>query len=298
MPPLTPPPDPNPRTPKLRCPPGSVDCQIHLFGPATEYPFDPGSKYISADMLPEESIRIQDILGLDHAVIVSGGGYGMDTRHLCDTLRRFPDRFRGVALLPGDTTQAEMERLQGLGVRGTRFVAPRHGLHLPQISERVAAIAAELGWVIQFYPGRGELEEFADRLLALPGRIVLDHFAALDARSGTDQPAFRALLRMLDSGRVWVRLSGPMRCTQEEFPYPSVTPIARALVAHAPERMVWGSDWPHVNMQGRVMPNDGDLLDLLLDWAPDEAVRNRILSDQARALYDFPAPSCAKASEG
>lgn len=290
-PPLTPPPDPHPRAPRLRCPPGSVDCQIHLFGPATEYPFDPGSKYVSEDRLPEESIRIQDILGLDHAVIVSGGGYGMDTRHLCDTLKRFPDRFRGVALLPGDTQPAEMERLHGLGVRGTRFVSPRHGTHLPLISERVAAMAADLGWVIQFYPGQGELESFADRLLGLPGRIVLDHFAAIPAAGGTEQAAFTTLLRMLDTGRVWVRISGPMRCTKEDFPYPSVTPIAQALVAHAPERLVWGSDWPHVNMAGRVMPNDGDLLDLLLEWVPDEAVRNRILSDQARELYDFPAPA-------
>ena len=127
--------------------------------------------------------------------------------------------------------------------------------------------------------------------MALPGPLVLDHFAAIEAERGVEQPAFRTLLRMLDGGRTWVRLSGPMRCTGEEFPYPSVTPIARALVAHAPERLVWGSDWPHVNMQGRIMPNDGDLLDLLLDWAPDEAVRNRILSDSARMLYGFPDPA-------
>jgi len=290
-PPLTPPPDRDVRTPKLRCPPGSVDCQVHLFGPASEYPFDPDSKYVSEDALPEESIRVQDVLGLDHAVIVSGGGYGMDTRHLCDVLRRFPDRFRGVALLPAETEQREMERLHGLGVRGTRFVSERHGTHLPQISGRVAAMAAELGWVIQFYPGQGELESFADRLLALPGRIVLDHFAAIPSADGTEQAAFKRLLTMLDTGRVWVRLSGPMRVTKEDFPYASVAPMARALVAHAPERLVWGSDWPHVNMTGRAMPNDADLLDQMLEWAPEEAVRNRILSDQARDLYDFPAPA-------
>ena len=289
-PPLTPPPDPHPKVPKLRCPPGAVDGQVHLFGPAAQYPFDPGSKYISEDALPETSIAVQDRLGLAHAVIVSGGGYGMDTRHLEDTLARFPTRFRGVALLPPGTTQARMAALHALGVRGLRFVSPHHGAHLPHLDERQAAMAAELGWVVQFYPSPADLEAFAPRLAALPGPVVLDHFGAVPATGGVDQPAFRALQRLLDSGRAWVRLSGPMRCTKEDFPYPSVTPLARALVAQAPERLIWGSDWPHVNMQGRVMPNDGDLLDLMLEWVPEEAVRNRILGVNARRLYDFPEP--------
>ncbi|MGX9961808.1 amidohydrolase family protein [Roseomonas sp. F4] len=288
MPPLTPPPDPNPKTPRLVCPPGAVDGQVHLFGPATEYPFDPGSKYISEDALPETCIALHKTLGIAHGVIVSGGGYGMDTTHLEHTLARFPAHFRGVALLKPETPQAEMVRLHALGVRGLRFVSPHHGAHLPHLSETAAAMAAELGWVVQFYPSPRDLEDFADRLMALPGPVVLDHFGAVPAAGGTDQPAFRTLLRMLDSGRVWVRLSGPMRCTAEDFPYASVTPMAQALVRHAPDRLIWGSDWPHVNMRGRIMPNDGDLLDLMLDWAPEEAVRNRILSDNARKLYDFP----------
>lgn len=289
-PPLTPPPDRHPRKPRLACPPGAVDGQIHLFGPAAEYPFDPGSKYISEDALPEMNLALQDVLGLAYAVIVSGGGYGMDTRHLEDTLRRFPTRFRGVALLPPGVTMAEMERLHALGVRGCRFVSPHHGAHLPPLTEAVAAMAAELGWVVQFYPSPRDLEDFAPRLCNLPGRVVLDHFGAIPAEGGTEQPAFRTILRMLESGKVWVRLSGPMRCTAQDFPYPAVTPIAQALARAAPERLLWGSDWPHVNMRGRVMPNDGDLLDLLLDWVPDEAVRNRILGPNARSLYDFPEP--------
>lgn len=290
-PPLTPPPDPNPRKPRLVCPPGSVDCQVHLFGPAAKYPFDPGSRYISEDALPETNIALQDALGLSHAVVVSGGGYGMDTRHLEDTLARFPDRFRGVALLPPGTTQAEMVRLHALGVRGLRFVSPQHGAHLPHLSESMAAMAAELGWVVQFYPAQTDLEEFADRLMGLPGPVILDHFGAVPSAGGIAQPAFRRMLRMLDSGRVWVRISGPMRCTKEDFPYASVTPMARALVAHAPERLIWGSDWPHVNMRGREMPNDGDLLDLLLDWAPEQEARDAILSTNARKLFDLPDPA-------
>ena len=110
------------------------------------------------------------------------------------------------------------------------------------------------------------------------------------AAGGVDQPAFRTVLRMLDTGRVWVKLSGPMRCVPGDFPYAEVTPLARALVRHAPERLVWGTDWPHVNMNDRAMPNDGDLVDLLGEWVPDEATRKRILVDNACALYGFPAP--------
>ena len=285
QPPLTQPPDPNTKTPRLKCPKGAVDCHIHLFGPASKYPFNPGSKYISADALPETNLKMQDILGLSTAIIVSGGGYGADYTHLVHVLERFPDRFRGVALLPEIVTAEEIQRLDRLGVRGARFVSPRHGGNLPQISPRIASICAEAGWPIHAYPYGTEILDISDQLLALPNRIVLDHFAHIPAAGGVDQPAVKRLFEMLDTGRVWVKLSGPMRCTLEEPPYPSMTPIARALVAHAPERLLWGSDWPHVNMNNRTMPNDGDLLDLLLEWAPDEGVRDRILRDNPKEVY-------------
>jgi 2-pyrone-4,6-dicarboxylate lactonase len=291
MPPLTQPPDPSPKKPKLQCPPGACDTHLHLFGPATQYPFDPGSHYISHDALPETYIGLQDTLGLSRAVIISGGGYGRNSRHLADTLERFPGgRFRGVALLPETAPDAEFERLNRLGVRGLRFVSKARGAHLPHLSQRLATQAAGYGWHVQFYPSGTDIIEHADQLLALPNPIVLDHFASVPAAGGVEQPAFQTVLRLLDTGRVWVKLSGPMRCSPLDYPYADVTPLARALVRHAPERLVWGSDWPHVNMNDRQMPNDGDLLDLLLDWVPDSATRSRILVDNPAALYDFPEP--------
>jgi 2-pyrone-4,6-dicarboxylate lactonase len=290
MPPLTPPPDRHPRTPKLKVPAGAVDTHIHLFGPASQYPFHPDSKYVSEDVLPEHNIALQKVLGLTMSVIISGGGYGTSYQHLEDVLRRYPDRFRGVALLPPQTSKDEIARLDRLGVRGARFVSPQHGAHFPQLGssavllERIVAA----GWHIQFYPHRADLPEFRDQLLAMGTDVVLDHFANIPADGGVDQPAFRCLLDMLDSGRVWVKLSGPMRCTQEEPPYPSVTPLAKALVQHAPDRLVWGSDWPHVNMTGRTMPNDGDLIDLLLAWVPDANTRRKILVDNPTRLYRLP----------
>ncbi|MBA2960623.1 amidohydrolase family protein [Ramlibacter sp. MAH-25] len=288
MPPLTQPPDPQPRRPRTACPPGAIDCHIHLFGPAERHPFHPDSKYVSADALPATHIALQDTLGLAGAVVVSGGGYGISHAHLAEVLEQHPGRFRGVALLPDDVSDAELRRLDGLGVRGARFVSPGHRGALPRLSPRLAARVAELGWHVQFYPAGDDLLQFADALAALPCPVVLDHFAAIPAAGGTGQPAFQRLLRLLDSGRFWVKLSGPMRCTPGDYPYAPVTPLARALVAAAPQRLLWGTDWPHVNMNGRAMPNDGDLFDLLAEWVPDADVRARILVDNPRSVYGWP----------
>jgi predicted TIM-barrel fold metal-dependent hydrolase len=281
------PPDLNPKKPKLQAPPDACDTHFHLFGPAAKYPFDPGSPYVSDDRLPEHVFALHDKLGIGRGVVVSGGGYGRSTRHLIDTMTVHNGRLRGVALLPDLVSRAGFEQLNRLGVRGLRFISATRGAHLPHISERLAAQAFEFGWHVQFYPNGTDIIDHADRLLALPNDIVLDHFASVPAEGGVDQKAFRTVLKMLESGRVWVKLSGPMRCTRQEYPYPAVTPLARALVRAAPERLVWGSDWPHVNMNDREMPNDGDVLDLMLEWVPDGKIRNRILSGNPARLYGF-----------
>jgi len=285
-----PPPDPHPRAPGIVLPSGSWDCHIHLFGPASCFPFAAESPYVSDDALPQDYLAVQDVLGLERAVVVSAGGYGADTRHLRSVLEGHDERLRGIILAPAGLDAAEAEELATLGVRGLRmFGAPagHEWAHLPRIDARLAALAAELGWHVQYHSiTRDDIEHAADALLALPCPVVLDHFGMVDPRLGLDQPGFAAILRMLDSGRVWVKLSGPMRAAREqEFPYPSMTRFAHALVAHAPERLLWGSDWPHVQMNGRVMPNDGDLLGLLADWVPDEATRARILATNPLELY-------------
>jgi len=287
MPRLTQGPDPSPKKPKFKAPPGACDAHIHLFGPAAKYPFAPDSPYTSRDALPEMFFKVQDTLGLSTAVVVSPGGYGRNYALLADTLAKYPDRFRGIALVRDDIPSAELARLTRLGVRGMRMMSHTRGQHVPNYSRELAARVHEHGWHIQFYPHGTDIVEYADKLLALPNTIALDHFASIPAEGGLDQPAVKAVLKMLDTGRVWLKLSGPMRCTEQNFPYPSVTPLAHLFVKHAPERMVWGSDWPHVNLDGREMPNDGDLLDLLADWVPDSVVRNRILSQNPKALYGF-----------
>ena len=283
-----PPPDPKPRVPTFSPPEGSWDCHIHLFGPVRDFPFDPASPYVSDDALPEDYLRTAKVLGLKRAVIVSGGGYGANYRHLQSVLERFAESFRGVILPRPDIRADEVAALNTLGVRGVRmFGGTGEWSHLPRLDLRIAHLIHEAGWHVQYHSlQRGEITESAQRLLELPNPIVLDHFGMFDPRLGIDQPAFRTILDLLSTGRVWVKLSGPMRCSPEEFPYAGMTPFARALVRHAPERLVWASDWPHVQMNGRVMPNDGALFDLLAEWAPDQATRFRILSQNPLELYD------------
>lgn len=284
------PPDPCPTPPRHPVPALGWDCHIHLFGPASAFPFDASSPYVSDDALPEHYLATLDVLGLTHAVVVSAGGYGRDYRHVQSVLERFGDRLRGIILPRDDFRADEAAALGRVGVRGVRmFGAPsaHEWSHLPRLDARIAAIAADAGWHVQYHSVTcDDIAGAADALLALPCRVVLDHFGMFDPRLGLDQPGFAAILRLLDSGRVWVKLSGPMRAARdEEYPYPSMIPFAHALVAHAPERMLWGSDWPHVQMNGRIMPNDGALLDLLATWVPDPATRFRILADNPIALY-------------
>jgi predicted TIM-barrel fold metal-dependent hydrolase len=286
------------KTPKLICPPGAVDSHFHLFGPAAQYSFHPDSPYRSADALPETIIAMHKVMGVSRGVIVNGGGYGRDPRHLMDTLKRFPTYFRGVAVPPDHLSDAEIDEMTALGVCGVRFVSLVRGTHLSPILPKLAAAVAERGWHVQFYGHGGDIVDNVERLLALPNDIVLDHFGAINAEKGLDQPAFKTVLKLLDTGRVWVKLSGPMRCSRLGPPYADMTPYAHALVAHAPERLVWGTDWPHVNMNDQVMPNDGDLLDMMLDWVPDEAVRNRILVDNACKRYGFDLPAAGAVQPG
>jgi len=278
-------PDPHPKKPKIKAPPGACDTHIHLFGPAAKYPFAPDSPYTSRDALPETFMALQDTLGLSTAVIVSPGGYGRNYSLLADVLTKYPERFRGIALLRDDTPSSEIGRLTRLGVRGMRMMSHKRGQHVPNYSKEIAARVHEHGWHIQFYPHGTDIIEYANKLLALPNQVVLDHFASIPAAGGIDQPAVKAVLKMLDSDKVWLKLSGPMRCTDEPPPYPSVTPLAHVFVKHAPERMVWGSDWPHPTE--REKPNDATLFDLLTEWAPDAAQRQRILVTNPEALYGF-----------
>jgi 2-pyrone-4,6-dicarboxylate lactonase len=287
--PTIPPPHADPHPPRAFAPPaGACDAHCHVFGPAERFPFAPGRSYTPPDAGVDDLVRLHDRLGVSRAVLVQASCHGTDNAALLDALRRFTGRFAGVAMIDDATTDAELDELHEAGVRGTRvnFVAHLGGAPDPERFERTVARVAPRGWHIVLHFDAVDLPRYADLLARLRCPFVIDHMARVDATGGLDQAPFQALLDLLADDRCWVKVSGAERLTAAgPPPYDDVVPYAQALIATAPDRVLWGTDWPHPNV--RHMPDDGDLVDLLAAFAPDEATRNRILVDNPERLYDF-----------
>ncbi len=285
-----PPPHPDPHPPTaFRPPPGACDAHCHVFGPADRFPFAAGRRYTPPDAGVEDLARLHARLGFDRAVIVQASCHGTDHAALLDALRRGEGRYAGVAMIDEATTDAELDELHAAGVRGTRmnFVAHLGGAPTASAVERIVARAAERDWHVVLHLDAADLARYAPLLALLPCPYAIDHMGRIDATAGLDQEPFRALLALLHQGdRCWVKLSGAERLTAAgPPPYDDVVPFAKALIAAAPDRVLWGTDWPHPNV--RHMPDDGDLVDLLAAFVPDEDVRHRILVDNPARLYDF-----------
>jgi predicted TIM-barrel fold metal-dependent hydrolase len=284
-----PPPHPDPRPPRaFTPPPGACDAHCHVFGPADRFPFSPARSYTPPDAGIDDFERLQQRLGLSRAVLVQASCHGTDNAALADALRRGGGRYAGVAMIDDATSDAEIDRLHEVGVRGTRvnFVAHLGGAPDLAAFERTVARVAPRGWHVVLHFDAADLPAYAELLDRLPCPYVIDHMARVDAAAGLDQQPFQALLRLLDDERCWVKVSGAERLTAAgPPPYDDVVPFARALIDAAPDRILWGTDWPHPNV--RHMPDDGDLVDLLADFAPDRAIRDRILVDNPARLYEL-----------
>lgn len=276
---------------RFTVPPGACDTHIHFYGPLEQYPLQGAAHIPISDATPAEFFEHQQAVGMTRAVVVNAAATGLDNRRTLDALREAPTRLRGIITpppqAPSDDQLQEWDRLGVRGVRFNYFGKPLPGMAL---DDTLIQRFSELGWHAQIQVGDGQILELADRLAALPCPLVIDHMARIPAARGVHSEAFQCLLRLIHSGNVWVKLSAPMRYSSEKQPpYADVGVMARALVARAPERMLWASDWPNVNYDG-VIPAYGELLDLLFDWVPDEATRNRILVDNPCQLYGFPSP--------
>ncbi len=285
-------PDTRPRQPELKAPPGAIDCHAHIFGPLARYPFSPKRLFTPPDVTVDQYRQLLKTLGIERAVLVTPSVYGMDNERQLDTLLEMQGRWRGVAVVETTVAESELQRLHDAGFRGVRVnLFAKSGLMLDDL-EAIAARIKSFKWHIQLHADARNLEEIAPRLRKLGVDVVFDHMGHVPAAAGVDHPGFAALLALMREQRFWAKLSAPYRLSELPYPYNDVTPFARAMIAVAPDRVVWGSDWPHPAVPGHmpanfVMPNDGDLLDIMTLWTDDPAQQKKILLDNPRTLYDF-----------
>ena len=279
-------PERNTRAPRVVFPPGTCDCHAHIFGAQQRFPFAPSHGYVPPEASIESYVKMLRTIGCERAVIVQPSVYGTDNRCTVDALRSGKFPFRGVAVIDDKTTDSELEDMHRAGVRGIRLNLKSKGsTAVLDSAARLAQRIKTRGWHLQFYLDVREMPQIDELLVKLPVDIVIDHFAHVAIADGIEGPSFRTLLRLAQHERCWFKLIGPYRISRQPPTFPDVTPFARALVAAAPDRCVWGTDWPHPNAD--FMPNDGELADMVTEWIPDATLRKRVLVENPARLYDF-----------
>jgi len=277
------------RKPALALPANAADCHCHVFGPREKYPWAANRLYTPPAVYLDDYLAMLRATGFERGVLVQTGLYGTDNRFLTDALKMHPQRLRGIALIDESFTERQLRDLAEAGVRGFRVNrTAKTGLAF-DVARRLAERTKELGWHVQFLLDVEDHPDLDTLLGSFATEVVIDHMGRPDPRRGVAAPGFQALIRLLKSGRGWAKLSAPYRTSLEPPPYHDITPFARALVAAAPDRLVWGSDWPHVLLETE-MPNDGDLVDQIAEWVPDAGTRERILVGNAARLYGFGHP--------
>ena len=282
-------PDYDTRAPKIAPPPLSCDTQAHVFGPASKFPYAAGRGYTPPDCPVESYMRMLDTLGIERAVIVHGSAHGSDNRVTLDGIAAMGERCRGIAVVEPDIADAELEALSRGGIRGIRLSTMlKNGIgteHLEALADRIGG----LGWHIVLHVDKvAEFTLLEPRLRRLKVDFLIDHLGRVRGGEGIADPGFQALLNLLtETDRCWVKLSSWYRLSDQGPPYDDMRPIAEALIAARPDRVLWGSNWPHPILWQGVMPNDGDLLDQFMVWAGDAATRRQILVDNPARLYGF-----------
>jgi len=280
------------RRPSRALPANACDCHMHIFdprfAPSPHWPRTPPRADVADYRL------LQQRLGTGRAVVVTPSTYGTDNRCTLDALAALGRRARGVAVVAQDVDEAELTRLAGQGVRGLRvnFVSPQAwGTTTADMLRTLAAKVAPLGWHLQVFASAAQLVELEPVLARLPVPLVIDHLGRIDPPRALAGETFAMLLRLLDAGRTWVKLSGAYMGSTEGAPaYGDRAPLGRALLAAAPRRLVWGSDWPHTTEPAGSV-DDADLVDLLRDWCDDDRLMDAILVDNPAVLYGFDDPS-------
>ena len=284
----------HPRRPAEAPPAGAWDTHAHIFGPADRFPFATGRGYTPPDAPIERYLALLDHLGLAHGVIVQGNAHGYDNRVVLDALTRHPDRLRGVAITDTRVAPAELRDWHRLGMRGLRFHLfssagkPKYvrGVGL-DVFEVFRPVMRALNWVMQVWCDWRLLPEVAAPLRAIAAElpVVIDHMLNIPAERSIADFSFQALLRLVGDGHVHAKLSGAYRVSTQFPEYSDAQPFHQALLAANPERLIWGTDWPHPQIDAAVMPDDGHLMDLFCRWTPDPAHRRRILVETPTRLF-------------
>ncbi len=281
-------PDPDPRPPKKPLPAKSCDCHSHIIGPLQRYGFVPQRSYTPPPALLDDYQALHRTLGIERAVIVQPSVHGTDNRVTLEGIAGYGPNARGIAVVEDSVRDRELRQLNDGGIRGLRLnVLFGGGVGLAAM-EPLAARIADMGWHLQLLLDATDLAELAPRLRRLPVPFVVDHMGHMNVSKGIDHPGFQTLLSLVREGNCWIKLSGNYRISAAGPPYTDVIPFARALIDARPDRMVWGSDWPHPALT-EIMPNDGDLLDALDDYAPEPEMKRAILVDNPAELYGFDA---------
>jgi len=285
-----------PRRPRHLPPRDAWDSHAHIFGPADKFPYTPGRGYTPPDAPVERYVALLDHLGFRHGVLVQGNAHGFDNRVLLDAMTRYPQRLRGVAITDTRVAPSVLRDWHKLGMRGLRFHLfsdagkPGYvrGVGL-DVFEVFRPAMRELGWVMQVFCDWRLMSDIGPILrdIARETPVIVDHMLHIPAARGVTDANFQALLKLIGEGHLYVKVSAPYRLSDQFPDYPDAKPFHDALVRANPDRLMWGTDWPHPSIPGGIMPDDGHLLDLFVEWTPDEAVRRRILLETPARLFGF-----------
>ena len=280
-------PDPSTKKPKFRPPPLSCDAHCHIFGPAAKFPYAPEAAYHPPDSPFEALQKLHAILGIERAVIVHASCHGADMRVTLDGIARSNGRYRGTAIIDETYGERDFQRMHDGGIRGVRFNFVRHLGGRPDMVffRRTVRRVKDMGWHLILHLDATDLAEFDELFKGIPVPMVIDHMGRVKAADGLEQPAFKVLLEWMKHDKFWVKICGPERVSSQGPPFTDAVPFARKLIEAAPDRILWGTDWPHPNVKW--MPNDGELVDLFAQMAPEADLQRQILVDNPARLYGF-----------
>ncbi|MGH1464464.1 MAG: amidohydrolase family protein [Cognatishimia sp.] len=278
---------PNPKTPDFVLPKGAVDAHCHVFGPAAEFPFAPERKYTPCDAGKDKLYELRDFLGFKRNVIVQATCHGKDNRAMMDACRSAGDLARGIASVGADITEDEIREMHDAGVRGVRFNFVKRLVDATpkDVFLSIAEKIKPFGWHIVVYFEAADLEELVPFLESLPTVIVVDHMGRPDVAKGVDHPDFQRFIKLMaDNENIWSKVTCPERLSLQGPPYDDVVPFCAEIVERFPDRVIWGTDWPHPNMKSH-MPDDGALVDYIPKFARTTEQQQKLLVDNPMRLY-------------